>query len=89
MTLDGKNIARCMKSKNFRNVTSCTLHHFSYACETCYGQSSYVRLVNDMGQVHCSLLIGKSRVKRSKIEEAQEKIILMTQAENIPNGIRH
>ena len=89
MTLDGKSIARCMKPKNFRNFTSCTLHHFFYACETGYGQPSYVRLVNDIGQVHCSLLVGKSRIKLSKIQEAQEKIILMTQAENIPNGIRY
>ena len=62
MTLDGKSIARCMKPKNFGIVTSCTQHHFSDTCVTGYGQSSYVRLVNEMGQVHCTLLVGKSRV---------------------------
>ena len=35
---------------------------YSDVCETAYGQSSYVRLVNDIGEVHCTLLGGKSRV---------------------------
>ena len=62
MTLDGKSIARCVKPENFGNVVNCTLHHFSDACESGYGQSSYIRLLNQSGQVHCTLLIGKSRV---------------------------
>ena len=62
MTLDGKSIARCLKPENFGNVVSCTLHHFSDACECGYDQSSYIRLHNQRGQVHCILLIGKSRV---------------------------
>ena len=62
MTFDGKIIARCLKPENFVNVVSCTLHHFLDACESGYGQSSYIRLLNQRGQVHCTLLIGKSRV---------------------------
>ena len=62
MTLDGKIIARCLKPENFGNVVSCTLHHFSDACESGYSQPSYIRLLNQRGQVHCTLLIGKSRV---------------------------
>ena len=62
MTLDGKSIARRLKPENFGNVVSCTLHHFSDACESGYGQSSYTRLLNQGGQVHCTLLIGKARV---------------------------
>ena len=34
----------------------------SDACESGYGQSSYIRLLNQRGQVHSTLLIGKSRV---------------------------
>ena len=56
MTLDGK------KPENFGNIVSCNLHHFSDACESGYGQSSYIRLLNQRGQIHCTLLIGKSRV---------------------------
>ena len=49
MTLDGKSIARCLKPENFGNVVNCTLHHFSDACESGYGQSSYIRLLNQSG----------------------------------------
>ena len=62
MILDVKSIARCLKPENFANVVNCTLHHFSDAFESGYGQSSYIRLLNQNGQVHCTLLIGKSRV---------------------------
>ena len=34
----------------------------SHACESGYGRLSYIRLLNESGQVHCALLIGKSRV---------------------------
>ena len=60
MTLNGKIRATCLE--NFGDVVSCTLHHFSEACESEYGQSSYIRLLNESGQVHCPLLIRKSRV---------------------------
>ena len=49
MTLDGKSIARSLKPENFGNVVNCTLHHFSDACESGYGQSSYIRLLNQSG----------------------------------------
>ena len=62
MNLNGKSIARYLKPENFGTVVNCTLHHFSDACESGYGQSSYIRLLNQSGQVHCTLLIGKSRV---------------------------
>lgn len=48
MMLDGKSIARCVKPKNFENVTSFVLHHLSPVNDTGYGQSSYVRLVKHM-----------------------------------------
>ena len=67
----GKSIARCLKPENFGNVVSCTLHHFSDACESGYGQSSYIRLLNQCGQVHCTLLIGKSRVASFKFVSIQ------------------
>ena len=66
MTLDVKSIARCLKPDNFGNVVYCTLHHFSDACESGYGQSSYIRLLNQSVQVHCTLLIAKSRVTSLK-----------------------
>ena len=71
MTLDGKSIARCLKPENFGNVFSCTLHHFSDACENGYDQSNYIRFVSGSSQVHCTLLIGKSRVSHLKFASVQ------------------
>ena len=38
----------------------------SDASEIGYGQASYLRLVSEDNQIHCSLLIGKSRVTPTK-----------------------
>ena len=62
MTLQDMNITRCIKSKNFGEVIHYSLHSFSDACETDYGMSAQIRLVNAEGVVHCYLLLGKSRV---------------------------
>ena len=51
-----------MKSKDFVCITNCTLHHFSDASQSGYGQCSYISFLNDRAQIHCCLLIGKSRV---------------------------
>ena len=42
------------------------VHHFSDASEEGYGQCSYLRLIDEFGTIHCSLLIGKSRVSPIK-----------------------
>ena len=62
MTSDGKSRARCLKPENFGNVVNYNLQHFSDACESKYGQYRLIRLLNQSGQVHCTLLIRKSRV---------------------------
>ena len=41
-------------------MVSCSLHLFSDASESGYGQAAYLRLVDTAGKVHCSLVIGKS-----------------------------
>ena len=43
-------------------MVSSSLHHFSDASENGYGQVVFVRLVNAIGKIHCSLVIAKSRV---------------------------
>ena len=47
-------------------MTLAELHHFSDACQYGYDQCSYLRLVDEMQQVHCSLVMGKSRVAPMK-----------------------
>ncbi|XP_053395546.1 uncharacterized protein LOC128555836 [Mercenaria mercenaria] len=56
------NIRRCFKPSGFGNVVSTELHHFSYASQSGYGQCSYLKLVDDKQQVHCTLVMSKSRV---------------------------
>lgn len=43
------------------------LHHFSDASTYGYGQCSYLRLCNEDGNVHCVLVMGKSRVSPLKV----------------------
>ena len=53
-------ISRCLMPAEFGQVASSQLHYFSDASEYGYGFVSYVRLVNEEGNVHCALLFGKS-----------------------------
>ena len=55
-----------MKPKDFGKVTNCTLHHFSDASQSGYGQCSYIKLANERAQIHCCLLIGTLRVTTLK-----------------------
>lgn len=55
-------VRRCIKPEGFGSVVSAQLHHFSDASEKGYGVVSYIRIQNSHGQVHCSFLLGKSRV---------------------------
>ncbi|XP_014673955.1 PREDICTED: uncharacterized protein LOC106814173 [Priapulus caudatus] len=59
-------VDRCMKPAEFGSVTSARLHHFSDASEVGYGVATYLRLENSEGKVHCSFLLGKSRVSPLK-----------------------
>ena len=54
-------IRRCFKSPGFKAV-SASLHCFSDASEYGYGQASYLRQVNEAGEVCVSLVMAKSRV---------------------------
>ena len=38
------------------------LHHFSDASVKGYGQCSYVRMIDEQQRIHCTLVMGKSRV---------------------------
>ena len=59
-------VARCFKPGGFSKIKDASAHHFSDAPETGYGQASYLRLVSEDNQIHCSLLIRKSRVTPTK-----------------------
>ena len=55
-------LPRCFKPPHFGKVTSIQLHHFADASETGYGIVSYIRQINDHGDIHCSFVVSRSRV---------------------------
>ena len=55
-------LEQCFKPVNFETVVDSTLHDFSDASKYGYGQVSYLQLVDSMGIIHCSLVIGKARI---------------------------
>ena len=57
---------RSYKLAEFDKVVSYSLHYFSDASERGYGQATYIRLVNKTGNMHCSLVMGKSRLAPMK-----------------------
>ncbi len=65
--LETLEIKRCCKPDNFGEVKKAELHHFSDASTGGYGQCSYLRLVNQQNHVHCTLMMGKSRVTPLKV----------------------
>jgi len=60
--LEGLKIPRCYKPEEFGDPKVVELHHFSDASQAGYGQCSYLRLLNESDQAHCSLVLGKSCV---------------------------
>ena len=60
--LDQISLEQCFKPVNFGTVIESTLHHLLDASEYGYGQVSYLPLVDSMGRIHCSLVIGKALV---------------------------
>ena len=54
-------VERCLRPKNFGRIVSSQLHNFSDASGEGYGAVTYLRVVNEAGNVHCAFLMGKSR----------------------------
>ena len=55
-------VPRCFQPSDFGTAVTTELHHFSDASTLGYGQCSYLRLINEQGEVHCSLVMAKARV---------------------------
>ncbi|XP_060605456.1 uncharacterized protein LOC132757974 [Ruditapes philippinarum] len=60
------NVTRCLKPSHFKEIKTASLHHFSDASETGYGIVTYLRMVDSKDRMHCSFVIGKSRVSPLK-----------------------
>ena len=62
MAIENINIPRCYKPTDYSQILEYILHHFSDTSEAGYDQASYLRMINENGDVHCCLIFGKSRV---------------------------
>lgn len=60
-------IKRCLVPPDFGQAKSYELHHFSDASASGYGECTYLRAMNQQDQVHCCLLMGKSRVTPNSV----------------------
>ena len=60
--LEELRIPRCFKPKDFGEVKSFELHHFSDASQSGYSQCSYLRVIDQQDKPHVSLVMGKARV---------------------------
>ncbi|XP_044171915.1 uncharacterized protein LOC114974584 [Acropora millepora] len=55
-------VRRCYKPDSFGQVSHTQIHHFSDASQCAYGAASYLRIVDTDGNIHCSFVVGKSRL---------------------------
>lgn len=60
-------IPRCYKPSNAQHIVTAEIHNFSDASTTGYGQCSYLRLIDEQGDIHISLLMSKARVAPLKV----------------------
>ena len=63
-------IARNFKPLHFGRIITAQLHNMSDASQTGYRQCSYLRLVDEDGRNHCSLVLGKVTIPRLELTAA-------------------
>ncbi|XP_073728111.1 uncharacterized protein [Misgurnus anguillicaudatus] len=67
VNLERVNIPRCYVPTEFGKVVKTEIHHFSDASNCGYGQCFYLRVMNEIANIHCAFLIGKARVAPTKV----------------------
>ena len=87
-------IPRCTLPEQFGAVNKRELHHFSDASTTGYGQCTYLRLIDDAHNLHCSLVMGKSRVTPLRVVtvprlELQAAIISVKSSDFLKQEMEH
>lgn len=66
-SLANMQIQRCFIPTDFGQVKSYELHHFADASVNGYGACTYLRAINQSDQVHCCLVMAKSRVTPTSV----------------------
>ena len=59
-------LGRCIKPLYFGDLKFAELHNFADASQIAYGAVSYLRMVDVEDRIHCTFLIGKSRLAHLK-----------------------
>ena len=59
-------VGRCIKPLYFGDLKFAELHNFADASQIAYGAVSYLRMVDVEDRIHCTFLIGKSRLAHLK-----------------------
>ena len=62
----GSRFGRCIKPLYFGDLKFAELHNFADASQIAYGAVSYLRMVDVEDRIHCTFLIGKSRLAHLK-----------------------
>ena len=86
--MENINIRRCYKPTGFGYIVEYTLHHFSDASETGYGQASYLRMINKNGDVHCCLIFGESRVAPEYVSIPRLELTFANLSVKVSNMLR-
>ena len=60
--LKNLHISRCFKPPKLDRIKEISIHHFSDASDSGYGQASYLQLFSKTGRINCCLPMGKARV---------------------------
>ena len=61
-TIQQLSVERCVKPPSSARIVSIQLHNFPNASQNGYGAVSYLRVKDVDDNIHCSFLMGKSRV---------------------------
>ena len=61
-TLKEFEVDRCFKPENFRDIVRTELHNFADASEAGFGAVSFLRSINNQGEIHCSFVLGIARL---------------------------
>jgi hypothetical protein len=67
MKIEKLYVPRCFKPPQFGRIVSIQLHVFADASQRGYGAVSYLRFVNELGDIHVAFVIGKARVAPLKV----------------------
>ena len=60
--LNSFQLPRCLIPAAFEEAATIQLHHFSDASDEGYGTVTYLRAINDQGDIHCILVTARARV---------------------------